>query len=300
MKIKRIITLASALILALTAVSVLSSCGSQIDDGVLIYEERSNGFGVMGCVDTEATEVVIPSEIDGKPVVAVYGMSFFTKMEKLTIPETVTYFGSEAFSKCVSLKEVRYNATEVIGTTSTHGYFKGAGSSDGMKIVFGANVKNVPSNLLSGCANLTEVVFEGTVCESIGTNAFADCTKLTSIELVGTTAIGDNAFKGCTALTNVVLPETLTVIKSAAFADCTALTEITLPASVTELGGKAFNNCENLTVINFNGSTSDWQNITTATGADFFGTDVGKNNPDFPKYGKRVTVRCTDGEIEFK
>ena len=300
MKIKRIITLALTLMLALTAVSALSSCGNQIDDGVLIYEERTNGFGVMGCVDPEATEVVIPSEFDGKPVVAIYGMSFCTKMEKLTIPETITYFGSGAFNKCVSLKEVRYNATEIIGAGSSSGYFKGAGSSDGMKIIFGANVKNVPSNLLSGCANLTEVIFEGTVCESIGTSAFADCTKLTSIELVGATAIGSGAFSGCTALTDAVLPDTLKAISNGAFSNCTALTEITVPASVTEINGKVFNNCENLTKITFKGSTSDWQNIMNTTSADALGERVGYNNPNFSKYGTRVTVSCSDGEIEFK
>ena len=298
MKIKRIISIVLSLLLAISAITILSSCSGQINDGVLIYEERSNGFGVMGCADAEATEVVIPAEYDGKPVVAIYGMNFFTKMEKVTIPETITYVGSEAFSDCSALKEVVWGAAEISNCKAA---FKGAGSSTGLKLIVKSTVVELPFSLFSGCANLTEIVFEGAP-KKIDGNTFYNCTGLTSVQLPeGIEAIGNNTFEGCSSLSSITLPESLTQIGSYAFGGCTALESISFGTNVTSFGSKVFKDCENLISINYNGTVEEWEsNISYSTSADTYGENVGKNNPDFAKYGTRVRVNCSDGTIELK
>lgn len=97
---------------------------------------------------------------------------------------------------------------------------------------------------------------------SIGVSAFADCFKLTSVNLSipeGVTTLGNGAFNGCTALAQISLPSTLTTIgsyTSGGFRGCKSLTEITLPASLTYLGGYSFYECSNLGTIRSNATTA--------------------------------------------
>ncbi|MBR3613074.1 MAG: leucine-rich repeat domain-containing protein [Bacteroidaceae bacterium] len=84
---------------------------------------------------------------------------------------------------------------------------------------------------------------------TIGSDAFARCTKLTSITIPNSViSIGERAFSGC-GLTSITIPNSVTTIGSAAFMYCTVLTNITIPNSVTSIGGRAFENCTGLTSI---------------------------------------------------
>lgn len=98
---------------------------------------------------------------------------------------------------------------------------------------------------------------------SIGVSAFADCFKLTSVNLSipeGVTTLGANAFNYCTALAQITLPSTLTTIgvynENGVFRYCTSLTEITLPAALTYIGQNCFDSCSNLGTIRFNATTA--------------------------------------------
>jgi hypothetical protein len=94
----------------------------------------------------------------------------------------------------------------------------------------------------------------GAKVTSIGNDAFADCTTLTSVTLPAATSIGSRAFSFCPALTSVTLP-VATSIGSEAFADCSALTSVTLPAA-TSIGGNAFDDCTALTSVTLPAATS--------------------------------------------
>lgn len=54
----------------------------------------------------DVTELIFPSEIDGKKVSAIADQSFYLEMTvaRVVIPEGVTYIGSEAFYGCVRLE----------------------------------------------------------------------------------------------------------------------------------------------------------------------------------------------------
>ena len=64
-------------------------------------------------------------------------------------------------------------------------------------------------------------------------------------------SIGANAFSNCSRLTSVTLPKGLKRIGINAFASCTALTSIVLPNSLDQIGYQAFHNCTNLTSIRY-------------------------------------------------
>ena len=78
----------------------------------------------------------------------------------------------------------------------------------------------------------------------IGSCAFIDCSRLTSLTLpAGITSIGTYAFSGCSGLTSLTLPAGITKIGDNAFRGCSGLTSLTLPAGITEIGSYAFKGC---------------------------------------------------------
>ena len=77
--------------------------------------------------------------------------------------------------------------------------------------------------------------------KSIGSQAFAGCTSLTSTTIPNSvTSISDEIFKGCTSLTSVTIPDNVTSIGFGAFRECTSLAHITIPDSVTYISRTAF------------------------------------------------------------
>jgi hypothetical protein len=95
------------------------------------------------------------------------------------------------------------------------------------------------------CANLTTVTLPDSV-RTLGDLAFAECTALTQITMVGVEKIGQACFYDCQALVNMVLPTGLKTIGSEAFYRCKSLGGITIPAGVTELGSSVFAYCDSL------------------------------------------------------
>ena len=95
-----------------------------------------------------------------------------------------------------------------------------------------------------------EVTYDGGTYSvtTIGSNAFFDCSALTSVEMPKATTIGSNAFFDCSALTSVSMPS-VTTIGDWAFASCDALTSVDIPASCTFIGSYPFAGCTALKEI---------------------------------------------------
>ncbi|MBR4275592.1 MAG: leucine-rich repeat protein [Prevotella sp.] len=69
-------------------------------------------------------------------------------------------------------------------------------------------------------------------------------------KLYDVTAIASNAFSDCTELTSVILPSSITIVGAYAFWNCTGLTSISVPNSVTAIGEYAFQTATNLSTVN--------------------------------------------------
>ena len=76
---------------------------------------------------------------------------------------------------------------------------------------------------------------------TIGTEMFAGCSSLRSIELpLVTKAIQDHAFKGCTSLQSIRIPASVTECGKRVFQDCLSLEKIFIPVNQGDAGAPDF------------------------------------------------------------
>ena len=107
----------------------------------------------------------------------------------------------------------------------------------------------IGSHAFMDCYRLTSLTLPAGITE-IDYSAFYGCSGLTSLTLpAGITKIGSWAFRGCSGLTSLTLPAGITSIGSSAFKDCSGLTSLTLPAGITRIGSWAFQGCSGLTSL---------------------------------------------------
>ena len=133
----------------------------------------------------------------------------------MTIPSSVTSIGNGAFYGCTALEEINFNAKAMDDLMESNCVFFNAGQNGaGINVTIGKNVTKIPAYLFwaewRSSSHIKAVVFEeGSVCESIGSYAFAYCKDLTSITIpYNVTNIGYGAFSSCSNLTNVIFENT--------------------------------------------------------------------------------------------
>ena len=195
--------------------------GITIEDGVQLgyipstdYEEAGlnvkEGKTVLitKYINNDILDVVIPSDINGKKVVAIGNDAFgFKKLTSVTIPDSVTSIGHRAFE----------------GNQLT-------------SVTIPNNVTSI-ENYAFGNNQLTSVTIPNSVT-SIGDYAFYN-NQLTSVTIPnGVTSIGDYAFYR-NNLTSVIIPNSVTSIGGNAFTE-NQLTSVTIPDSVTSIYVGAF------------------------------------------------------------
>ena len=78
----------------------------------------------------------------------------------------------------------------------------------------------------------------------------------------GVETIGKQAFADCTSLPSVTIPNSVTTISKSAFRNCTSLENIAIPTSVTYIGARAFYD-SGLTDVYYAGTKSQWDNNVT-------------------------------------
>jgi len=164
-----------------------------------------------------------------------------TSLVTLTLPNTITYLGNNAFQGCTNLTHIDMNGVTSIQSNC----FYNCSSLEISTVP--ASVTTIGSGAFASCTSITNFTIPSTVTSLQTSNLFQGCTSLQSVEIYATSSIGGFAscFKNCTNLTEVVLP-TYTQLGGYAFMNCTSLEHIDLPEGITRIGSNAFKGCTNL------------------------------------------------------
>lgn len=115
---------------------------------------------------------------------------------------------------------------------------------------------------------LKKITVASTV-ETIGDNAFMNCTNLESVVLnEGLREISTLAFSGCSNLKEISLPSTLTSIGYGAFENCKSLNIVKLGSGLKKIGVLAFSGCNSLGTVYYDGTNVEWAAMTISAGND--------------------------------
>ena len=169
--------------------------------------------------------VTIPSIVNGYTVTRVgkWAFSWRSGLTSVTIPETVTSIGQQAFN--------------FTGLTS---------------LPLPNSVTSLESFIIQGCNAISSIIIPASLT-SIAEGAFIDCPAVASI----TVDVGNPVYESpdnCNAIIekashtliagckNTTIPNSVTSIGGHAFCE-SGLTSISIPASVVNIGGRAFFRC---------------------------------------------------------
>lgn len=207
---KRLLAGLLAMALALTTMPIDNIKADVVQSCDYRYEENTDGSVTITKYIGSGGEVVVPSEIGGKPVAKIAKGVFWdcSSMTSLEIPASVTTMEYYKNTGVVVVDEMRLNIfsgcdnLESIKVAEGNEYYDSRGKCNAII----ATKRNL---LLAGCKN----------------------TKIPASVAI----IGDVAFRGCTGLTSVEIPEGVTEVRAGAFIECSSLTSIIIPKSLTKI-----------------------------------------------------------------
>ena len=246
------------------------------------------------------TTVVFPKTIQGNPVVAINGWSFYgrNKIEKLYVSEGIKTVGDGAFQYCTALTEVYlpstlssitnytsssyapfYNCNSIkkimipqavvnSSRSASNIFYNSRGSIN--QVLFVGDITSIGNYAFDYMTALNNIVIPKTTV-SIGSYAFRNCNSLPKISVPNSVvSIGDWAFQYCYGATELKLGNGLKTIESGAFYSCSQLPVIKIPEGTTKIGDCAFQYCTALTEVYLPSTLSSITNYTSSSYAPFY------------------------------
>ncbi len=216
-----------------------------------IYDTYNGGWELSKAKEDYYGELNIPDEYMGEPVVSIGDYAFYNSdFYYLYIPKTIKSIGDYAFStpeEYSNLNYVDFEKGSQLKTLGKYAFYKCI------------NINSI--NIFEECANLT----------TIGDGAFANSNLYNGSQIIfphNLESIGNNAFANCTNITNIgeiVLPYSLKTIGNYAFMN-TDIARIIFAnwnnideCQLRIIGDGAFLNCQYLSYCRMAVNNSDYE-----------------------------------------
>ena len=208
---KKTATILLALLLCVShAVSALADFGDGLDD--YLYSVGSSGVTLTKYFGEGENKLVLPTEVEGKPVTRIGEKCFedHNELESVVLPETLEVIGYRAFYGCSKLSDM--NIPDALKQTGGWAFAH---------------------------TGFTSFVFpEG--FDSLGYGTFYGSSKLETVILPeGVDSIGENTFRGCSKLRSVTIPCADIEIDIKGFEENSKVTIVGVPGSYAEKYAKA-------------------------------------------------------------
>ncbi|MCR5653138.1 MAG: leucine-rich repeat protein, partial [Ruminococcus sp.] len=230
-------------------VDISSYKGAVSDFSYEVYGDFDEKVRITGYKGTGG-DVIIPAEIDGKPVTKIEEGAFKDNatIRNMIISASVTSIGAEAFKGCSDLfnifvpASVSYIHNEAFSGcsralmfwtqlssqaktyASKNGYDYGEVSAYFYRVLSGNKLEIVSYiGVPEGTAGDLYIpsAMDGKSVTQIATYAFANNKSIKSVDMAGSiTSIGDYAFGGCSNLESAVIPASVTAIEGQPFFGC--------------------------------------------------------------------------------
>jgi len=242
---------------------------------------------------TDLTNISIPDSVTS---IGGYAFAFCEGLTSITIPDSVTTIGIFAFMFCDNLKGVYITDISawcniMFSTEDSNPlyYAKKLYVNNNLftTLVVPNGTTEIKSYVFCNCAALTSIDIPDSVT-SIGEGAFSGCAGLTNISIPDSvTTIGGGAFAGTGYYNNpsnwekdvlyignhlikvnttkngeCYIKNGIRTVAKEAFYECDNIVTVVIPDSITNIGEYAFDGCSKLETVLYEGSESQWLNVT--------------------------------------
>ena len=189
----------------------------------IVIEELKNPNDSLTTLSALLTQILLFSKkVENKQMFLRHARC--NEITAVTIPESVTSIGREAFAFCGGITSLTILSREV----------------------------NIGEFAFLDCSGIKSVTISTGVTKlsMIFKSYYYNTDSLEKVIIVdGVTHIGDGMFQHFSGLKSVSIPASVTSIGSSAFYNCSGLTSMTIPKGVKSIGSKAFWMCLNLPSI---------------------------------------------------
>lgn len=207
-----------------------------------VTDINANTCAVIRCEKT-AKRIVIPSSVQGYKVTSIKQASFSQcEIEEISLPNSLTTIGTQAFSWCKSLKSISIPNSVTSIEEESFQYCEKLES-----VVLSNNMKRIEHWLFWECTSLLNVSGYNNI-EYIDIGAFNKTPWLANLP-DGENYIGKVllTYKGkMPANTTIKIKDGCTQIAGSAFSNQVGLVAITIPSSLVILDSNPFYGCDNL------------------------------------------------------
>ncbi len=225
----------------------------------LLYRYLSDGtISITGYMLVDQTTnanvsapLILPDTIDGCVVSTIADRAFYGYAKRLkftgnlTIPDSVTYIGDNAFAFCSELTGnlVIPDSVTYLGKEAFN-YCPGFSGT----LYISSNITSIGDSTFDSCAGLKGNLVIPDGVTSIGEEAFGRCYGLTGTLNIpdSVTNIGRSAFISCRGFSgDLVIPSGIKCIEDCAFIGCSGMKgKLVIPNSVSSIGYAAFESCK--------------------------------------------------------